>query len=167
MHRTRLIAVQCAVLLTATLAFAPIGATPALARRSAEAAKAAGPLYALKGATIHTSAGPVISNGTIVMRNGVIEDIGANVTAPADAFVIDAAGLHMYPGLIDMDNTAPLEGGDAQPGAGPGGGRGGGGGGAAAPAFATLEEAERAKRTAIMRPNYMAAENLRPGTPAL
>ena len=166
MRRTRLIAAQCAVVLTATLAFAPIGATPALARRSAEGAKAAGPLYAIKGATIHTSAGPVISNGTIVMRNGVIEDIGANVTAPADAFVIDAAGLHMYPGLIDMDNAAPLEGGDAQAGAGGGGGRGGGGG-AAAPAFATLEEAERAKRTAIMRPNYMAAENLRPGTPAL
>jgi len=161
MRRTRLIAVQCAAVLTATLAFAPIGATPALARRSAE-----GPLYAIKGATIHTSAGPVISNGTIVMRNGVIEDIGANVTTPADAFVIDAAGLHMYPGLIDMDNAAPLEGGDAQAGAGGGGGRGGGGGGAT-PTFATLEEAERAKRTAIMRPNYMAAENLRPGTPAL
>jgi imidazolonepropionase-like amidohydrolase len=154
MRRTRLLAVYCAAALTATLAFSPLGA------------KSAGPLYAIKGATIHTSAGPVISNGTIVMRNGVIEDIGANVTAPADAFVIDAAGLHMYPGLIDMDSAAPLEG-DAQAGAG-GGGRGGaGGGGGAAPTFATLEEAERAKRTAIMRPNYMAAENLRPGTPAL
>ena len=70
----------------------------------------------------------------------------------------------MYPGLIDMDNSAPLEGSDAPPAAG-GGGRGGGGGGATT--FATLEEAERAKRTAILRPNYMAADNLRPGTPAL
>jgi len=155
MRRTRLLVVYCAVVLTATIAFSPLGA------------RSAGPLYAIKGATIHTSAGPVISNGTIVMRNGVIEDIGANVTAPADAFVIDAAGLHMYPGLIDMDSAAPLEGGDAQAGAGGGGGRGGGGGGGAIPTFATLEEAERAKRTAIMRPNYMAAENLRPGTPAL
>jgi hypothetical protein len=73
----------------------------------------------------------------------------------------------MYPGLIDMDNAVPLEG-EAQAAAG------GGGDEAvraavvgAAPAFATLEEAERAKRTAIMRPNYMAAENLRPGTAAL
>lgn len=154
-NRTRLLAVYCAAVLTATLALSPLGA------------KSAGPLYAIKGATIHTSAGPVISNGTIVMRNGVIEDIGAGVTAPADAFVIDAAGLHMYPGLIDMDNAAPLEGGDAQAGAGGGGGRGGGGGGGAATTFATLEEAERAKRAVIMRPNYMAAENLRAGTPAL
>ena len=167
MRRTRLIAVQCAVVLIATLAFAPIGASPASARRSAADPNAAAPLYAIKGATIHTAAGPVITNGTIVMRNGVIEDVGANVTAPADAFVIDAAGLHMYPGLIDMDNAVPLEG-EAQAAAGGGGGRGGaGGGGGAAPAFATLEEAERAKRTAIMRPNYMAAENLRPGTAAL
>jgi imidazolonepropionase-like amidohydrolase len=165
MRRTKLIATQCAIVLIATLAFAPIGATPVLARRSAEGAKAA--LYAIKGATIHTSAGPVIANGTIVMRNGVIDDIGANVTVPADAFVIDAAGLHMYPGLIDMDNAAPLEGGETQAAAGGGGGRGGGGGGGATQTFATLEEAERAKRTAILRPHYMAAENLRPGTPAL
>lgn len=154
MHRTRLLAVNCTAVLTAALAFAPVGAKPA------------GPLYAIKGATIHTSSGPVITNGTIVLRNGVIEDVGASVTAPSDALVIDAAGLHMYPGLIDMDNAAPLEGADAQPAA-PAGGRGGGGGGTGAPAFATLEEAERAKRAAIMRPNYMAAQNLRPGTPAL
>lgn len=168
MRRTRLLVVYCAAVLTATLALSPLSATPALARRSAEGAKAAGPLYAIKGATIHTSAGPVITNGTIVMRNGVIEDVGANVTAPADALVIDAAGLHMYPGLIDMDNAAPIEG-DAQAGAGGGGGGrgGGGGGGGGATTFATLEEADRAKRTAIMRPNYMAAENLRPGTSAL
>lgn len=152
MRRTRLIVVHCAAVMTATLAFGPLGA------------KSAGPLYAIKGATIHTASGPVITNGTIVMRNGVIEDIGANITAPADALVIDAAGLHMYPGLIDMDNAAPLEGADPQPAAG-----GGRGGGAApgAPTFATLEEAERAKRAAIMRPHYRAADNLRPGTPAL
>ena len=165
MRRTKLLVVNCAAVLTATLAFSPLGTTPALARRSTEGAKAA-PLYAIKGATIHTSAGPVITNGTIVMRNGVIEDVGANVTAPADAMVIDAAGLHMYPGLIDMDNAAPIEGGDAQA-AGGGGGRGGGGGGGGGQTFATLEEAERVKRTSIMRPNYMAAENLRAGTPAL
>ena len=166
MKSTRLLVINCAAVLTATLAFTPLGAESALARRSAEGAKAAGPLYAIKGATIHTSAGPVITNGTIVMRNGVIEDIGANVTAPADANVIDAAGLHMYPGLIDMDNSAPLDGPEAQAAPGGGGGRGGGGGGGGQ-TFATLEEAERVKRTTIMRPHYMAAENLRPGTPAL
>ena len=70
----------------------------------------------------------MITNGTIVMRNGVIEDIGANVTAPPDAMVIDASGLHMYPGLIDMANAAPLEGEAQAPAVGGGGGRGGGAG---------------------------------------
>ena len=53
-----------------------------------------------------------------------------------------------------------------QPAAGGGGGRGGGAA-PGAPTFATLEEAERAKRAAIMRPHFLAADNLRPGTPAL
>ena len=43
------------------------------------------------------------------MRDGVIEDVGAAVTAPADALVVDGTGLIVYPGLIDMANTAVVE----------------------------------------------------------
>ena len=32
------------------------------------------------------------------MRDGVIEDVGAAVTAPADALVVDGTGLTVYPG---------------------------------------------------------------------
>ncbi len=96
------------------------------------------------------------------MRNGVIEDVGANVTAPADAIVIDGAGMNVYPGLIDMDNDAPIDTGEDTTAAA-GGGRGapGGGGRGAAQTFATLEEAERAKRAQILRPDFIAADNLR------
>ena len=97
------------------------------------------------------------------MRDGVIVDVGASVTAPADAIVIDGAGLTVYPGLIDMGNDAPIDTGEPDAG-GRRPSRGGGGGGgaaAAAPTFATLEEAERVKRAAILRPDFKAADNLR------
>ena len=69
----------------------------------------AGPVYAIKGARVHTAVGQPIAGATVVVRNGVIEDVGANVTVPADAIVIDAANMNVYPGLIDMANSAPLE----------------------------------------------------------
>ena len=136
------------------------------ARRSAPAGAAtpAGPLYAIKGARIFTAAGAPIDNGTILMRDGVIEDVGATVTVPADAIVIDGAGLNVYPGLIDMANDAPIDTGEEP--------RRGGRGrtwrrwGRRArrrrgPTFATLEEAERAKRAAILRPDFVGRRHLR------
>jgi hypothetical protein len=169
MPNRKTLAIHGAAIVAASLAFSPIGAaTSGLARHSAEGAKAA-PIYAIKGARIHTVSGAPIAGGTIVMRNGVIEDVGANVTAPADAIVIDGANMNVYPGLIDMNNDAPIDTGDetagGRGGAGAPGGGGGGRGGATT--FATLEEAERAKRAAIMRPHFLAATNLRATSPEL
>ena len=62
---------------------------------------AAGPTYAIRNARIVPVAGPVIEKGTVVMRDGVIVAVGANVTIPAGAIVIDGTGMHVYPGLID------------------------------------------------------------------
>lgn len=125
----------------------------------------AGPVYAIKGARVHTAAGAPLAGATVIVRNGLIEDVGAAVTVPPDAIVIDAANMNVYPGLIDMSSGAPLESGAAAPQAPPQGGRGGGGGQASQ--FATLEEAERAKREAILRPDFSAAENLQTTNPAL
>jgi imidazolonepropionase-like amidohydrolase len=57
--------------------------------------------YAITGARIVTVSGPTIERGTIVIRNGLIQAVGANVAAPADARLIEGAGLTVYPGLID------------------------------------------------------------------
>ncbi len=57
--------------------------------------------YVIRGATVHTLAGDAIENGSVVVRDGSIVEVGADVTAPADASVIDATGLHVYPGMID------------------------------------------------------------------
>lgn len=58
-------------------------------------------VYAITGATVHPVAGPDVANGTVVIRNGLIEAVGANVAIPGDATVIEAKGAHVYPGLID------------------------------------------------------------------
>src|SRR4030095_3358709 len=58
-------------------------------------------VYAIKDAKIYPVSGPVITRGTIVIRNGLIEAVCAHVQARAEATVIDGNGLVVYPGLID------------------------------------------------------------------
>jgi imidazolonepropionase-like amidohydrolase len=57
--------------------------------------------YAIKGGKIFTLAGAPIENGTLVIRDGKIEAVGANVAIPSDVQVIDATGLEVYPGMFD------------------------------------------------------------------
>ncbi len=57
--------------------------------------------YAITHAKIFTLAGIPIEDGTILIKDGKIAAVGANVTVPADAKVIDARGLQVYPGLFD------------------------------------------------------------------
>jgi imidazolonepropionase-like amidohydrolase len=61
--------------------------------------------YAVTNARIVTVSGPVIERGTVVMRDGLIAAVGAGVSAPADARIIDGAGLTVYPGLIDSNTS--------------------------------------------------------------
>jgi len=63
------------------------------------------PAIAIRNAKIVTVSGPVIAKGTVVVRNGLIEAVGDNVQAPADAMVIEGEGLTVYPGLIDSLST--------------------------------------------------------------
>ncbi len=58
-------------------------------------------VYAIKDCRIITQAGPPIEKGTVVVRDGLIEAVGAEVPIPADAEVIDGSKLTVYPGLID------------------------------------------------------------------
>lgn len=85
--------------------------------------------YAITNARLVTVSGAAIDRGTIVVRDGLIVAIGANVSVPADARVIDGTGHTVYPGLIDAYSTLGLR--TAAPAQG--GGFGGGGFGQAAP----------------------------------
>ena len=64
--------------------------------------------YAIRNARIVTVSGSEIENGTIVIRNGKIEAVGANVSVPAGAQQIDARGLVVYPGMIDAGTSLGL-----------------------------------------------------------
>ncbi len=58
-------------------------------------------VYALTNLRIVTEPGKTIDKGTIVVRDGVIEAVGPDMKAPADARVIDLAGKTAYAGLVD------------------------------------------------------------------
>lgn len=61
-------------------------------------------VHAFTNARIVVAPGKVIANGTLIVRNGVIEAVGDKVTPPADARVWDMKGLTLYAGLIEMSS---------------------------------------------------------------
>jgi len=98
-------------------------------------------VYAIRGARIVTASGAPIEAGTIVVRGGVIDAVGASTAVPSDALVIEGAGLTVYPGLIDLGNTRAAEE-PAQP----------------APEARTTAELERWKRGQLLKPQARAAD---------
>jgi imidazolonepropionase-like amidohydrolase len=117
------------------------------------------PRYAITNAKIVTAAGPAIEKGTVVMRDGVIEDVGPLVAAPADALIVDGSGLVVYPGLIDMSNTALVEArttAAAAPAQAAQGGRGRGAA-VATPDTITWADQEREARARFLHPDVDAA----------
>ena len=56
----------------------------------------------IRNATIMTAAGASIPNGSVLLRDGKIAAVGASVTAPPDAVVIDGTGKYVTPGIIDV-----------------------------------------------------------------
>jgi len=56
---------------------------------------------AITGGTVYPVSGPKIENATVLIRDGRIAAVGTNVTIPAGATRIDAAGKWVTPGLID------------------------------------------------------------------
>ena len=84
-------------------------------------------VYALVGGKVVTVSGPALENATLLIRDGVIEAVGAKLAAPPDARVIDVKGLTLTPGLIDgfgglgLPAAAPRTPGAGAATAGPGG----------------------------------------------
>jgi imidazolonepropionase-like amidohydrolase len=56
---------------------------------------------AITGGTVYPVSGPRIEQATVLIRDGKIAAVGANVTVPADATRIDATGKWVTPGFID------------------------------------------------------------------
>ncbi|MHB8056060.1 MAG: amidohydrolase family protein, partial [Candidatus Aminicenantales bacterium] len=55
----------------------------------------------ITNATIIPVVGDRIESGQLLIKDGKIAGLGKNLTAPADAEIIEAAGQFVYPGFID------------------------------------------------------------------
>lgn len=108
--------------------------------------------YAITNARIVTVSGPTIEKGTVVVRDGLIAAVGADVKSPLDAQVFDGTGLTVYPGFVDALTSAGIQTARPQASPSPGGGSGG------QPATQT-----NSNYPAGLRPELIAADDLRAG----
>src|SRR5438552_154370 len=58
-------------------------------------------VFAIKDARVVTEPGKVMPKATVVIRDGLIENVGEAVKTPADALLIEGKGLTVYPGFTD------------------------------------------------------------------
>jgi len=58
--------------------------------------------YAFLNATIVKDGLTVLTNATLLIKKGKIENIGNNVSVPKEAIVIDCKGKYIYPSFIDI-----------------------------------------------------------------
>ena len=64
---------------------------------------------ALMNAHIVVSADEVIERGTMVIKDGIIQQVGLAIIPPRDAVKIDMKGYTLYPSFIDMYATDGVE----------------------------------------------------------
>lgn len=69
---------------------------------------------ALINAKVISAPGKAQQVETIIMRNGLITDIGARVKIPADAYRIAADSLYAYPGFIDAFSSIGVKNPDTE-----------------------------------------------------
>ena len=60
---------------------------------------------AIRDAHVVTVSAGDLPRATVLLRDGLIEGVGPNLTIPADAWVIDGTGYTVYPGFIDSLGT--------------------------------------------------------------
>lgn len=73
--------------------------------------------FAIRNARVVTVSGADLENGTVIIRDGRIEAVGAGVSVPSGAQIIEGRGLSVYPGMIDAGTSLGLvEVGQGAPG---------------------------------------------------
>ena len=81
------------------LVLAPMAATRIDGQAAGQAAPAR--IVALRGGTVLTVTKGTIPNGTVILRDGKIAAVGANIAVPPGAEIIDTTGQFVSPGIID------------------------------------------------------------------
>jgi imidazolonepropionase-like amidohydrolase len=79
-------------------------------------AAASAQTVAITGGTVYPVSGPKIEHGTVIIRDGKVAAVGANVPVPAGATRVDATGKWVTPGLFNAATTLGLA--EGNPGSG-------------------------------------------------
>jgi imidazolonepropionase-like amidohydrolase len=64
----------------------------------------------IRNATVLTVTKGTLENGSVLIENGKIAAVAKNVSAPAEATVVDATGKYLMPGIIDCHSHTAIEG---------------------------------------------------------
>ena len=59
-------------------------------------------IYAFINATIVQDANTILENAVMVIREGIVESVGASVPIPDGAIIYDLKGKYLYPSIIDI-----------------------------------------------------------------
>ena len=92
-----------------SLLLAALAAALSVALASAQSAPAAHHAVLIKNAVVMTVTHGDLKNGSVLIQDGKIAAVGDNLTAPADAAVIDAGGKFLTPGIIDSHSHIALD----------------------------------------------------------
>ncbi len=76
----------------------------------ASGAQKSRPPYAIKAGNILTITRGIIQNGVVLVRNGKIEKVGADIPIPSGYTVIDASRHWLLPGFVDIHSHTGGEG---------------------------------------------------------
>ncbi len=57
--------------------------------------------YAITHVNVIQAPGRKVDMGTVIIRNGIIQHVGKNVSIPTDAIIIKADSMYLYAGFID------------------------------------------------------------------
>jgi imidazolonepropionase-like amidohydrolase len=84
-----------------------VGILTVLNASAQQVQKAVNGTFLLKNATVHTITKGILI-GDVLIKDGIIADIGQNLTLPTGANNIDCKGKHIYPGMIDAGSRLGL-----------------------------------------------------------
>lgn len=93
----------CTLLALAAVATPALAQRPVLKQNVLQYTTADSGTVAITGVTVIDGRGGAAKKGqTVVIANGMIADVGANVKAPAGARMIDGNGMTLIPGMVGM-----------------------------------------------------------------
>src|SRR5436305_10654289 len=83
------------------ISYRMIKAALALAAVAMISASASAQTVAITGGKVYPVSGPPIENGTVLIRDGKIAEVGASVRIPNGAQHVDATGKVVTPGIVN------------------------------------------------------------------